>query len=101
MNNWFASRVPLQGKCGLELGSRKDGKMFDRLEKGDRLTLSKSTLSSLRTYFLSLFKILPKWKIDWKFTAGFLMEWDGRGVQIHLVGWKLVLFSLQKWRTGY
>ena len=28
------------------------------------------------------------------------MEWDGRGVRIQLVGWKLVLFSLQNWRTG-
>jgi hypothetical protein len=36
------------------------------LSKGDRLTLIKSTLSSLPNFFLSLFKILPKWKIDWK-----------------------------------
>ena len=61
------------------------------LSKGGCLTLLKSTLSSLLTYFLSLFTI-PKHvaeRIE-KFQCNFLWGGLGDGFKHHLVGWNIV-----------
>ena len=61
------------------------------LSKGGRITLLKSTLSSLPTYFLSLFPIPVSvaWRIE-KLQRDFL--WGGLGDEFkyHLVKWKIV-----------
>ena len=61
------------------------------LSKGGRLTLLKSTLSSLPTYYLSLFTI-PKHvakRIE-KLQRNFLWGGMGDGFKHHLVGWNTV-----------
>ena len=70
------------------------------LPKGERLTLLKSTLSSLPTY-LSLFKI-PKHvvaRIE-KLQRNFLWGGLGDGFKHHLVSWDTVLFSFSPWWSG-
>uniref|UniRef100_A0A2N9JAL9 Reverse transcriptase domain-containing protein n=1 Tax=Fagus sylvatica TaxID=28930 RepID=A0A2N9JAL9_FAGSY len=61
------------------------------LSKGGRLTLIKSTLSSLPTYFLSLFPIPVKVasRID-KIQRDFLWGGMGEGKKFHLVNWAQV-----------
>ncbi len=58
------------------------------LSKGGRLTLLKSTLSSLPTYFLSLFTISASvaQRIE-KLKRNFLLGGMGDGVKYHLVRW--------------
>jgi hypothetical protein len=65
------------------------------LSKGERLTLLKSTLSSLPTYYLSLFKI-PKHvvaRIE-KLQSNFLWGGLGDGFKHHLVGWDTICSPL-------
>ena len=58
------------------------------LSKGGRITLIKSTLSSLPTYFMSLFPIpgLVALRID-KIQRDFLWGGMGEGKKFHLVNW--------------
>lgn len=61
------------------------------LSKGGRLTLIKSTLSSILTYFLSLFPLptgLAK-RLE-RFQRDFLWDSLGREHNLHLVNWKTV-----------
>ena len=61
------------------------------LSKGGRITLIKSTLSSLPTYFLSLFPIpvAVASRID-KIQRDFLWGGLGEGKKFHLVNWSQV-----------
>ena len=65
------------------------------LSKGGRLTLLKSTLSSLLTYYLSLFTI-PKHVAarNEKLQRNFLWGGLGDGFKHHLVGWDTVCSPL-------
>ena len=58
------------------------------LSKGGRITLIKSTLSSLPTYFMSLFPIPASvaLRID-KIQRNFLWGGMGEGKKFHLVNW--------------
>ena len=71
------------------------------LSKGGRLTLLKSTLSSLPTYFLSLFTIPASvvYRLE-KLQRNFL--WGGMGEEFkhHLVGWDKVCTSKEKGGLG-
>jgi hypothetical protein len=61
------------------------------LSKGGRLTLLKSTLSSLPTYFLSLFTIPASVaQHNRKASKEFSVGWMGDGVKYHLVRWDQV-----------
>jgi hypothetical protein len=61
------------------------------LSKGGRLTLLKSTLASLPTYFLSLFPI-PVSVANWIECIQCNFLWGGMGEEhkLHLVGWDKV-----------
>jgi hypothetical protein len=65
------------------------------LSKGECLTLLKSTLFSLPTYYLSLFAI-PKHVAESieKFQRNFLWGGLGDGFKHHLVGWNTVCHPL-------
>jgi hypothetical protein len=71
------------------------------LSKGGGITLIKSSLSNLPTYFLSLFPLPPSIanRID-KLQRDFL--WEGRGdkVKFHLISWSKVCLPLSKWGWG-
>ena len=82
---------PILEKVGRRLAGWK--KLY--LSKGRRLTLLKSTLSSLPTYYLSLFMI-PKHvaaRIE-KLQQNFLWGGLGDGFKHHLVGWDTVCSPL-------
>jgi hypothetical protein len=71
------------------------------LSKGGHLTLIKSTLSSLPTYFLSLFPLpvgiarqLERLQKD------FLWDGPGRDPKIHLINWKTVSDPISRGRLG-
>jgi hypothetical protein len=71
------------------------------LSKGGCLTLIKSTLSSLPTYFLSLFPLpigiarrLERLPID------FLWDGPGKDPKIHLVNWKTVCDPISRGGLG-
>ena len=71
------------------------------LSKGGRLTLLKSTISSLPTYFLSLFTI-PKHvaeRIE-RLQRNFLWGGLGDGFKHHLVGWNTVCRPLANGGLG-
>ena len=82
----FKSRAVQDGLLG-----RMDNRLASwkkiYLLKGRRLTLIKSTLSSLPTYFMSLFPFLVANRME-KIQMYFL--WGGLGVEnkFHLVKWK-------------
>uniref|UniRef100_A0A2N9I832 Protein kinase domain-containing protein n=1 Tax=Fagus sylvatica TaxID=28930 RepID=A0A2N9I832_FAGSY len=63
------------------------------LSKGGRLTLLKSTLSSLPTYFWSLFTIPASVAREEKLQRNFLWN-GGDGVKYHLVRWDQDLFPI-------
>ena len=71
------------------------------LSKGGRITLIKSTLSSLPTYFLSLFLIPARLtnRLE-KLQQDFL--WGGLDdeIKMHLVNWKSVCQSIQSGGLG-
>ena len=72
------------------------------LSKGDRVTLIKSTLSSLPTYYLSLFPI-PRsvaLRID-KIQRDFLWDGIGEGKKFHLVNWNQVCQPLKSGGLGF
>jgi hypothetical protein len=71
------------------------------LSKGGRLTLLKSTLSSLPTYFLSLFTISVSvaQRIE-KLQRNFLLEGMGEEFKHHLVGWDKVCTPKEKGGLG-
>ena len=72
------------------------------LSKGGRVTLIKSTLSSLPTYYLSLFPI-PKsvaLRID-KIQRDFLWGGMGEGKKFHLVNWNQVCQPLSSGGLGF
>ena len=71
------------------------------MSKGGRLTLLKSMLFSLSTYFLSLFTI-PKHvaeRIE-KLQCNFLWGGLGDGFKHHLVGWNIVCSLLANGGLG-
>ena len=70
------------------------------LSKGGRVTLIKSTLSSIPTYYLSLFPI-PKSvarRIE-KLQRDFL--WGGIEHKFHMTKWQHTCSPLQKWWLGH
>ena len=71
------------------------------LSKGDRITLIKSTLSSLPTYFISLFPIPVSMalRID-KIQRDFLWGGMGEGKKFHLVKWSHVCQPLKMGGLG-
>ena len=72
------------------------------LSKGGRITLMKSTLSSLPTYFLSLFPMPVSVArcID-KFQRDFLWGDMGEGKKFHLVNWSQICQPLKSSRLGF
>ena len=72
------------------------------LSKGGRVTLIKSTLSSLPTYYLSLFPIPSSvaLRID-KIQRDFLWGGIGEGKKFHLVNWHQVCQPLKFGGLGF
>jgi hypothetical protein len=72
------------------------------LSKGGWITLMKSTLSSLPTYFLSLFPmpVSVAWCID-KFQRDFLWGGMGEGKKSHLVNWSQICQPLKSSGLGF
>ena len=75
----------------MKLERRLSGWKSLYLSKGGKMTLIKSTLSSLPTYFLSLFPIPVNvaLRID-KIQRDFLWGGVGEGVKFHLVNWSQI-----------
>jgi hypothetical protein len=71
------------------------------LSKGGRLTLIKSTLSSLPTYFLSLFAV-PSSVAHWieKIQRDFLWGGIGEEFKYHLVNWRTICTPIQHGGLG-
>jgi hypothetical protein len=71
------------------------------LSKGGRLTLIKSTLSSLPTYFLSLFAVLASvaHRIE-KLQRDFLWGGIGEEFKYHLVNWHTICAPIQQGGLG-
>jgi hypothetical protein len=71
------------------------------LSWGGHLTLIKSTLSSLPTYFLSIFTLLAgvARRLE-RLQRGIL--WDGLGGEpkLHMVNWKVICSTIPKGRLG-
>ena len=72
------------------------------LSKGGRVTLIKSTLSSLPTYFLSLFPMPSSvaLHID-KIQRDFLWDGMGEGKKFHLVNWSQICQPLKLGGLGF
>ena len=68
---------------------------FIYLSKGGRVTLAKSTLSNLLTYFFSLFPIPVRLQ------QSFLWSGLGDESKFHLVKWSKDLCSSTVWGFGY
>jgi hypothetical protein len=71
------------------------------LSEGGRITLIKSTLSNLRTYFLSLFPLTAGVANDIeKLPGDFLPSGIGEEFKYHLVRWSKVCFPISKGGLG-
>lgn len=68
------------------------------MSKVGRLTLVKNTLSSLPTYYMSLFVISTsvRFRLE-QLERNFL--WEGRG-EVHLIKWDVVCSSMRKGGLG-
>ena len=68
------------------------------LSKGGKVTLIKSTLSSLPTYFLSLFPI-PTRVAHWleKIQRDFLWNGMGEETKFHMVSWSKICEPMEVW----
>jgi hypothetical protein len=80
---------------------RLDGWKKAFLSKGGRLTLIQAVLSSLPTYYMSLFKIpVSVAKRMESMMRNFLWEGIGEGRKDHLINWEVVSKSREKGGLG-